>query len=128
MAKKYLLIIFLFVFLLNSAGPVFAQEIPSVNAPNSLDEAKSLGGKAIDESPGILRSLWSEFMVIWDKVWAWFKITFGWMGERIMSVLSKEVEKRRPEVEEEFKKEVREMKEDVPKTTKSLWERFRELF
>jgi len=37
------------------------------------------------------------------------------------------VEKRKPIIEEEFKKEKEELKEEVPEVTKSLWEKFKEL-
>lgn len=68
-----------------------------------------------------------EVVSIWAKTWNWFKDIFGNVWDRISSVLGQQVEQRRPEIEEEFQKELEEMKEDVPRTTKSLWQRLKDL-
>lgn len=98
MRYKYLFLIIIIGILLNS-GVVLAQET------------------MIDD----------EVMNIWTKTWNWLKVVFGNVWDRISSILSQQVEQRRPEIEEEFQKELEEMKEDVPKTTKSLWQRLKDL-
>ena len=47
--------------------------------------------------------------------------------ERIERSFKKEVKRRQPIIEEEFKKEQKEMKTEAPKIGKSLWERLKEL-
>ena len=64
-----------------------------------------------------LKDLWYKYILPWlQNIW-----------QQICSFLEKEVEKRKPDVEEEFKKEIQEMKEEIPKVGKSLWQRLKEL-
>jgi len=65
---------------------------------------------------------------IWKTMWEWIKRISLKIWDPIYSFLNKEVEQRRPDVEQEFQKEVQEMKEDIPRTTKTLWERLKDLF
>ena len=126
MAKKYLIFIIIIGILINT-GLVFAQEVPA-----TLDQAKETGqmvGEIVkQESPNIFRQAWNDFSGFFKTIWnsylfPWSKIIWN----KIVSILGKEVEQRRPEIEEEFKKETEEMKEDIPKVTKSLWQRLRDL-
>ena len=74
-------------------------------------------------------------LIAWKMIFSWAKgfwnsylsnwLKFIW--EKIVSILGKEVEQRRPGIEQEFKKETEEMKQDIPKTTKSLWQRLKDL-
>ena len=68
-----------------------------------------------------------EMVSIWAQTWNWLKGIFNTVWGKVSSILGQQVEQRRPEVEQEFQKELEEMKEDVPKTTKSLWQRFKDL-
>jgi len=77
-----------------------------------------------------------EFEVnVLPKIKSWFnelKIHFtSEFKKEIEPKVKEEIEKRKPVVEEEFQKEKKELKEDVktelPKVGKSLWERFQEL-
>ena len=68
-----------------------------------------------------------EMMGVWAKTWNWLKNIFQNVWHRISAILNQQVEQRKPEIEEEFQKELEEMKEDVPKTTNSLWQRLKEL-
>ncbi|MBU2545474.1 hypothetical protein KKC65_03450 [Patescibacteria group bacterium] len=68
-----------------------------------------------------------EMMGIWTKTWNWLKNIFENVWHKTSAILGQQVEQRRPEIEEEFQKELEEMKEDVPKTTNSLWQRLKEL-
>jgi len=124
--KKVVLSSLMIAFLLTFAMPnVLAQEV--VQAPESLEEAKSLGEGILSGFPEVFKSVWQEAVVFWKKMLNYVSPWFRSIWNSILSLLGKEVEQRRPDVEEEFKKETQEMKEEIPKAGKSLWQRFKEL-
>ncbi|MBU3942735.1 hypothetical protein KKA24_01995 [Patescibacteria group bacterium] len=96
---KYLITIVAIGILFN-AGGVLAQ------APETLDEAKQIG----------------------ETMWGYLERIFGGIFRAVWNLLDNEVEKRKPEAQEEFQKEIQEMKEDIPKTTKTIWERLKDLW
>jgi len=141
--KKILSTLILFCFLvplfglINSPRVVFAQSENQINPPENAEEMKAVGEKALTiggkELPGIIQKIWKEEVVpLWLKMYDWFKSRYG---ERINNWFQKtikpELEKRKPKVEEEFKKESGEMKTEVklelPKIGQSLWQKFKEL-
>lgn len=110
-----------------NTGLVFAQEVPT-----SLDQVEQAGEALKEivkqESPNIFKQTWNDFAGFLKTIWnSYLYPLFKYVVNKIVSLLGKEVEQRRPEVEEEFKKETEEMKEDIPKVTKSLWQRFKDL-
>lgn len=117
----------------------FAQ-LQSFQTPETLEEAKEMGEKAGEEIkeklPGILEKMWKEdILPVWEKMyekWSewWDSSIQPWLQSiwgKIATLFGKEVEKRKPIIEEEFKKEKEEIKEELPEVTKSLWEKFKEL-
>jgi hypothetical protein len=126
MTKRYLIFIIIIGILINTSF-VFAQEVPST--PGEVEQAgETLKEIVKQESPGVFRQTWNDFAGFFKTIWNSYifpLLRFAW--NEIVSILGKEVEQRRPEVEEEFRKETEEMKEDIPKTTKSLWQRFKDL-
>jgi len=116
---------------------VFAQSENQITPPANIEEVKEVGEKALTigekELPGIIQKIWKEEVVpLWLKMYGWFKSRYGdrinnWFQETIKP----ELDKRKPKVEEEFKKESGEMKTEVkqelPKIGQSLWEKFKEL-
>jgi hypothetical protein len=80
------------------------------------DEALSLGQIGLNW----LKNLWDSYILSWiSNMWG-----------RVSPSINKEIETRKPGVEEEFQKEKKEIKEDIPtvvQTGKSLWERFKDL-
>lgn len=125
--KKTITILILFGFLLPSF--TFGQEQPQIKAPESMEEVKELGKKALEvgekELPGIIKRVWKEEVLpVWQKMWDWFKAN---IWARIWPKLEEEIEKRKPLLEEEFGKEKEELKEELPKVGKSLWEKFKDL-
>ncbi len=62
-----------------------------------------------------------------EAIWNWFKQKLVFIWDKIYSVLSKEVEQRKPGVEDELKKETEEMKQEIKEKAPSLWQRFLEL-
>lgn len=108
----------------------------AASAPETLEEAKTIGEKVLINFPQVLKKVWQEeALAIWQRMLNWFKnlwdsyISFWFQSiwQKIASFLGKEVEERKPEVKEEFEKEKQEMREEIPKVTKSLWQRFKEL-
>lgn len=124
--KKVVLSSLITAFLLSFAMPnVLAQEV--VEAPESLEEAKSLGQRVLTGFPEVFKKTWQESLAFWKKMLDYVSPWFKSIWNSILSLLGKEVEQRKPEVEEEFKKETQEMKEEIPKAGKSLWQRLKEL-
>ncbi|MEA3344488.1 MAG: hypothetical protein U9Q16_02310 [Patescibacteria group bacterium] len=60
-----------------------------------------------------IKYIWNSYIKLWLKgIW-----------QKINSFLGKEIENRKPEVQQEFEKEKQEMKDDIP----NLWQKFKEL-
>ncbi|MDD2696765.1 MAG: hypothetical protein PHE52_01230 [Candidatus Pacebacteria bacterium] len=119
--------------------PVFslAQTENQVTPPETLDEAKQMGEKALEvgqkELPGIIERIWKEeVMPIWQKMFDWFKANI-WpkIADWFKKFITPEIEKRKPVIEGEFQKEKQEMKEsaqtELPKAWDYLWEKFKQL-
>jgi len=132
--KKAITILILFGFLL----PTFyfvqgANQSP--NPPETLKEAEIVGGKVLRLLPGTLKGIWQEALEIWQimgekvknfwnsYIWPWFQNIW----HKILSSFGKEIKERKPVIEKEFKKEKEEMKTELPKVGKPLWERFKEI-
>jgi len=134
MIKKLIVISIICGVLLPSFS--FAQ-LQSFQTPETLEEAKEMGEKALgttqEKLPGILEKLWKEdILPIWEKMYSWFMINIwpkieSWFKKEVEPRVKEEVEKRKPIIEEEFEKEKEEAKKELPKVTKSLWEKFKEL-
>jgi len=117
---------------------IFAQT--PVEAPGTIEEAKEITHEAIDvvekELPEILERMWREEVIpVWRNMWKWLSNVWNMyieprietLWQRIQEILGKEIEKRKPIIEEETTKEVEEIKKELPEVGKSLWKRFREL-
>ncbi len=141
MAKRIIIILVIFGFLFPSFA--FLQN-QSVKSPETLEEAKEMGEEALGTAQkklsGILERIWKEEVLpFWGKMWDgargwWNSSIFPWLQniwQKILGLLGKEVEKRKPVIEEELQKEKEEikeeMKEELPKIGESLWERFKGL-
>lgn len=127
--KKNLVIILLICgfFLANFS---FAQNQSLPNLPQNLEETKKMGEKAIEvapkEMPGILERIWKEEVLpVWQRMYDWFKEN---IWQKVSSLFKKEIEKRKPQVQEEFKEKKQELKEELPGVTKSLWEKLKDLW
>jgi len=129
-------------FLIANLG--FAVEIGQTpKAPETLEEAKTMGEKVLTGLPRALKEPWREALGIWGRMADifsnfWNSYIFPWLKSiwhQITIPFKKEMERRQPIIEEEFKKEKKEIKEEIkeeikvelPETTKSLWQRFKEL-
>ncbi len=126
---KYLFSFLVFLtigFLLSFAMPnVLAQE--TVEAPESFEEARTLGERFLNSFPEVFKKSWQQAISLWKKMLNYVSPWFKGIWYKILSFLEKEVEQRKPGVEEEFEKEKQEMKDEIPKAGKSLWQRLKEL-
>ena len=98
---------------LTSFNCVFAE---NKEIPENLDQIKEIGTK-IQENlyPEAKKVLEEEALPLWEKMWTWTKNTiWSW----IKSVI-------KPRIEQEFEKEKEELKKEIPKLKKSLWEKFK---
>ncbi len=141
--KKILSTLILFCFLVPLFGLMcspqvtFAQTDGQFKTPENIEEVKAVGEKVLTigekELPGIIQKIWKEEVVpLWLKMYGWFKSRYGEkINNWFQKTIKPELEKRKPKVEEEFKKESGEMKTEVkqelPKIGQSLWEKFKEL-
>lgn len=134
---KILIIITIIILILpnfswgNSSQVIFAQ----IQLPETLEKVKTRGLNILEFFPQILREVWQEVLRIWKEmirigkdVWSSFigpKIKV--LEQKIKDFLGKEIETRKPIIESEFKEEKTELKNEISKSTKSLWEKFKEL-
>lgn len=114
-------LIILFILLLIPCF-AFAEAVPK--APNTLDEAETMGKKYLEMLPKVIKEGSEAFMRQFINIWNSYVMP---ALKKIWSFLGGEVEKRRPDVEKEFKKEKEEIKQTIPKAGKSLWERLKDL-
>ena len=136
--KKYLISIAIITIF---ALPCLAQTEPSTeDVFEDLGRESKPIGETIwqtvkTEFPKIIKRPWQDALTAWKIIFNWVKSFWNsylsnWfkiIWENLVYFLGKEVEQRRPEIEQEFIKETEEMKQDIPETTKSLWERFKGL-
>lgn len=94
-------------------------------AQETLGEAKTFGMRILDQLPNAVKEVWrEEALPLLQKMWGaaqdlwntyiWPKIEPIW-------------QKKKPTLEKEFQKEKEEMKTELPKVGKPLWERFKDL-
>ena len=129
---KILIIFLVFSFL--SANLSSAQ----LEQPETFEEAKEMGEDIVEvtkrDLPSIIKRIFKEQVLpIWQKMYDWF-YTNIWLKLKnffqyeVIPRLKGEYEKRKPQIEQEFKEEKEELKEELPELGKSIWERFKELW
>ena len=124
----------IFLLITSFIFPVFtlAQETkPPIEAPESFEEAGSFVGKFISKIPETFKNAWESAKGIWQGTWVkWWDEHIGpWCHnawQEICIFFGKEIEERKPIIEEEFDKEKqeieKEIKEGASETSKNLWE------
>lgn len=130
------------LIILGLLAPGFAFSGPQslIETPETLEEARKIGERASEEIkeklPGILERIWKEEVApTWRTMWQWFRNIWDahiWqrietLWQKIQTLLGKEIEKRKPLIEEGLEKEKQEIKEEMPEIGRSLWQRFKEL-
>jgi len=98
------------------------QEPLGTAAPQTVEEVGNLGMKIIGMMPDAVKKVWrEEALPFWQKMWEWAKPVIDPWLQKFLGLLSKEVEKRRPGLEQEFQKEKTEMQNDIWQRFKDLW-------
>ena len=120
--------------------------------PETIEKAKEVteegAKKVLNEMPQLMKDIWrNEAVPIWKKMWVWFKGVWAdyirqplsdfWyltikpriqsLIQEVKDLLGKEAEEKIPVIKEEFEKERKEIREELPRASKSLWQRFKEL-
>jgi len=117
-----------------------------LEVPETLSEAKEesikVGNKIASALPNIVENLWNTRVTpVWNNMWNWTQTTL-WeqkmqpivqnLTDWAKQLLGREVEQRRPIIEQELQEEKQEFAKDVrtygKAIGKSLWERFLDLF
>ena len=143
---RHLVFFLIFLGLLLHPFFGFAQADPKLQVPETLEDAKegvlNVSDKIIAAIPGVIGEIWeNEVVPVWKAMWKWVreevwqervKPALETLVDKARSLLGKEVEKRKPLIEQEFEQEKQELKEDIEtygKTAgKGIWERFLGLF
>lgn len=117
-------------------APLYAfSEGDGMSIPNNFEEIKALGKSMLRSFPNAFKKAGQEGWGIIKWIWSHIEAFLIKHVEPVVSkainwlkgLVGKEVEQRKPEVKEEFKRETEQIKEKVP-TGKGLWERFKSLF
>lgn len=135
--QSFKIITILIIFSLVLPAFSFAQEQSGFSAPQTVEEAKNVVMTILSKLPDAVKQVWREEAVpILRKTWVWFFEFWKssiWPAldpwrQKLMDLLGQEIEKRRPAIEEEIKKEVKEnIKETAPVIGESLWGKVKDL-
>ena len=124
----------------------FAQTDPKLQVPETLEGVKQgvlhIGDKIIAAIPGTIAGIWkNEVIPVWKVMWNWageeiwqkrVKPALETLVDKGKSLLGKEIEKRKPLIEQGFEQEKQELEVDIQTYGKSagkgLWGRFLGLF
>jgi len=127
-------------------GARFPTSFPILEVPDTLEGVKE-GTERIGKEVGAgllisVQNIWREEVVPkWREMFSWTNENiwtrfaqpyFYEIGDSIKRVLGKEVEKRKPLIEQKLEQERQELQEEITKqsakATRNLWERFLALF
>jgi len=125
-----------------AAVPALAQEeTSSIKAPETIEEAQEFGLQILQGLPVAMQEVWKTQVVpLWTKMWStaknvWDTTVFSWvkgLWDQVLSFFGQEIEKRKPLIEEEFKREKEELKQEleqkIPEPGKTLWNRIKGFF
>lgn len=116
------------------------EQTPRMEPPETIEEAKELGWRFFEicreQLLGIIEGLWrGRVLPVWRQmyqIWSnfWDSYIQPWLQgiwNRVLTLFGQEIERRRPQIEEEFEKEKEEIREETQKAQKTLWDRFKEL-
>jgi len=87
--------------------------------PESWDEVKSLGVKILDALPQAIKKVWGEAVEIWKKMGNWFIANpwQSWFKPRLQNFW------QYSNFKEEFRKELKEIKDDILRIEKIIWQK-----
>ena len=122
---------------------VLAQQekgIVPIQAPQTLDEAKSFGQHAFQAIPDAIATIWKEEVApVWTKMFSFAKDLWdrfiAWRIEHFINtvrgLIGGDTKKQSPAVQQEVikqKETIQEIQKEKEKVSQSFWERFAELF
>lgn len=131
--KKYFIGVTAILAISAFLGPVFVQSSQQPGSvPGTFNEIQQRGQGFFGSFPGAITQIWHE---VWARIQnVWYSYVKPWVmtvWNKIVAFFNSEVEKRKPSVEAEFQKEKQQMKQDikveVPKIGKDIWQRIKEL-
>lgn len=136
--KRATLFIFLILISLIFGSKFAFGQVKILQPPGTLEEVKTQGSDFLRSFPGAIRSVFPEGLAVFQKVWRWLKNIWNSFFYLWFKSVWKEIElivkQRKPVIQEEFKKEKKEMREEVKtelpgaiETGKSLWQRLKDL-
>ncbi len=104
--------------------------------PETPEEAKDLFFKIIRPLPDAMKKAWQEALIIWQKMadfgkslWeSKIKPWFQDIWQKILAFFGKEFEKGELIIEQKIEKEKQELKKEIPKAGKNIWEKLKGLF
>ncbi|OGG47033.1 hypothetical protein A2671_02155 [Candidatus Kaiserbacteria bacterium RIFCSPHIGHO2_01_FULL_49_13] len=142
----FFLVLLFFAFPPLAGGFASAQADPKLQVPETLDDAKegvlNVSDKIMAAIPGVISGIWErEVVPVWKSMWNWVQEevwqrrvqpALETLIDKVMEFFGKEVEKRKPLIEQEFEQEKQELKQDIENygkdAGKGLWARFLGLF
>ena len=114
------------------------QEI--INTLKGIEEAKEFGKQIGEQLPGEVEEIFnSEAMPVWRNMWAKFGVIWEntitvWIDsivEKLTSLVGRQLDGKGTQLQEEFKKEKAELKEELKNEAEGvvdgIWERFKSL-
>lgn len=111
--------------------------LPAV--PETIGDAMSFLLQVIKATPGAIIDVFGEAIKIFAQIikWAWAQWDkYVWpqierLWQKLLGLFGKEVEKRKPIIQQELEKEKQELRQEIQQQTEragqSLWERFKDL-
>jgi len=139
MRINIVIFILLITFSLSAVSPVAAQK--QVQPPQTIEEAQEFGFQILTALPNALKEVWeTQALPVWANMWNWTKNIwdtqiFPWvheLWEQLLGIFGKEIEQRRPFIEQEFEREKQQLKQEIeekiPGDRKTLWDLLKGFF
>ena len=137
MKKPFLLILFFVALLLVFPKPTFSQ-VEVLEPPSTLEQVKTQGSEFLRSFPGAIKSIFPEALAVLKKTSGWLKNIWNSFLSPWFKNIWKEtgliVKQKKPVIQEELKKEQKELKEEIKtelpgikETGKSLWQKLKDL-
>lgn len=114
----------------------FAQvENKNPEVPKTFEETKDYLFSIIKPLPNAMKGVWQEALVVWQKMADFSKGLFDskikpWfqgVWQEILGFFGRELEKKELMIQEEIEKEKEEIKKEIPKVGRSIWEKIKGL-
>lgn len=126
MIRRGVIILVISAIFIPVFSPILAQNEAQI--PQTLDEAQLRGKSILGAVPGVLSRLWQELKGYVYMFIDWLiRVWKNYLYPPIRSFWNREVEPRKPGVEQEFQKEKQEMGQDIQTEVPKLWDRFMNL-